>query len=295
MLVVALAFASIGCREAPAPTGAQTPSAAIHVVRDAVNREVRVPASPKRIVSLAPAITEILFAVGAGDRVVGVTRYCNFPEAAAVLPRVGGFADPDVERVAQLAPDLVIATADTVGRDRFDALVALGIPVYATDAADFAGVAASIRAVASVAGNAEAGDVLAKAFEARFSAVAEKVKGRPRTRVLFLFQANPAIAAGKGTFLDELVRLAGGDNVAVTAPTAYPRLGLEGIIALAPERILTTMPETAETLRASLAKSPIPAERITPVEADLVERPGPRLVDGLERVAAILHPDAFSK
>lgn len=244
--------------------------------------------------SLAPAITEILFAVGAGDRVAGVTRFCNFPESAAALPRVGGFADPDVERVAQLAPDLVIATADTVTRERFDALVALGIPIYATDADDFAGVAASIRGVAAVAGRKDEGEALANAFEARFSSVAERVKGRPRPRVLFLFQADPAIAAGKGTFLDELIRSAGGDNVAVTAPTSYPRLGLEGIVALAPERILTTMPETAAALGRSLAGSPISGDRIVPVEADLVERPGPRLVDGLERVAAILHPDAFA-
>lgn len=293
--VVAAAIACGGCRGGSKATepAAQEGAAGGRLVRDAVGRDVRLPRSPRRIVSLAPAITEILFAAGAGDRVVGVTRYCNFPPAADALPEVGGFADPDVERVAQLAPDLVIATADTVTRDRFDALVALGVPVYATDASDFAGVAASIRNVADAAGNASAGDALAKEFEARRDAVLARVKDRPRRRTLFLFQANPAIAAGRDTFLDELLRTAGGENVAAAAPTSYPRLGLEGIVALAPDVILTTMPETADTLRKSLAGSPLAAHRIVAVEADRVERPGPRLVEGLEAVAALLHPEAF--
>lgn len=291
--LAALAMVIAGCRAAPSAPG--EPKAETRIVKDAVGREVRVPVRPKRIVSLAPAITETLFAAGAGERVVGVTRFCNFPAAADALPEVGGFSDPDVERVAQLAPDLVIATADTVTRERFDALVALGIPVYATDATDFAGVAAAIRVVSDVAGNGEQGEGVALDFERRVEAVRAKVQGREKRRTLFLFQAEPAIAAGRDTFLDELLRTAGGENVAVSAPTSYPRLGLEGILALAPEIILTTMPETAETLRRSLAGSPITAGRIVPVEADLVERPGPRLVAGLEQVAALLHPDAFPK
>jgi iron complex transport system substrate-binding protein len=222
---------------------------------------VSVPVSPKRIVSLAPAITEILFASGAGAQVVGVTRFCNFPKETDALREVGGFADPDVELVAQLAPDLVIATADTVTRERFDALVSLGIPVYATDASDFAGVAASIRGVSAAAGRAEGGETVAAEFERRLAAVKARVAGRAPRRTLVLFQADPAIAAGRDTFLDELVRLAGGENVAASAPTSYPRLGLEGIIALKPEILLTTMPQTAESLRKQLAGSPLAGNR----------------------------------
>lgn len=263
------------------------------VVTDAIGREVRVPADPRRIVSLAPAITETLYAVGAGAKVVGVTRFCNFPAEVETLPDVGGFADPNVERIAQLGPDLVILTADTVTRERFDALLALGIPAWVTNAEDFEGVSKSIRDIGALVGRAAEGEALARELDRRRLAVSERVGSRTKPRVLFLFQATPAIAAGKGTFLDELVRAAGGENVAVNAPTSYPRLGLEGILALAPDVVLTTMPETAETLRGLLAGSPIPPERIIPMEADLVERPGPRLVIGLEKTAAILHPEAF--
>lgn len=278
------------CRGGDAP--AKPDGVATRTVLDAIGREVRVPVSPRRIVSLAPAITETLFAVGAGGQVVGVTRFCNFPAEVEALPDVGGFADPNVERIAQLGPDLVVFTADTVTRERFDAIVALGIPAYATDAEDLEGIAKSFRDIGALVGHAAEGEALAREFDQRRLAVASKVASRPKRRVLFLFQANPAIAAGKDTFLDELVRAAGGTNVAVNAPTSYPRLGLEGILALAPEVIFTTMPETAETLRGLLAGSPIPAERIIPMEADLVERPGPRLVVGLERMAAVLHPEA---
>ena len=281
-----------GCRSAARDRDPAEDAAPTRALTDALGREVRVPKHPRRIVSLAPAITEILFAAGAGAQVAGVTRFCNHPAEADALPEVGGFADPDVERIARLAPDLVIATADTVTRDRFDALVALGIPAYVTDASDFAGVAASIRGVADAAGHRAEGEALAAAFEARLEAVRARVTGRAPRRVLFLFQADPAIAAGTRTFIDEMLRTAGGENVAASAPTSYPRLGLEGIVALSPEVIVTTMPETAERLRELLEGGPLESRRIVPVDADLVERPGPRLVEGLERVAAILHPDA---
>ena len=293
VLVAGALAALLGACRGGGGTGDVPADGATKTVRDALGREVRAPVIPKRIVSLAPAITETLFAVGAGSQVVGVTRYCNFPKEADALPEVGGFADADVERIARLAPDLVFVTADTVAKDRFDALVALGIPAYVTDADDFAGVAKSIRDVAAVAGHESAGDALARTFEERRLAVVSKVGALPRKRVLFLFQADPAIAAGKDTFLDELVRAAGGENVAASAPTSYPRFGLEVIVALAPELVLTTMPETAETLRGLLDGSPIDAKRVIPVDGDLVERPGPRLVVGLENVAALLHPDAF--
>lgn len=291
---LALAAALLGaCRggELPARPSDAPAVAETRTVVDAIGRPVTVRVRPARIVSLAPAITETLFAVGAGPQVVGVTRYCNHPREAAQRTIVGGFADPDVERVVALAPDLVIATADTVTREKFDALVAVGLAVWVTDAKDLDAVAAQIEAIGDVTGHAAEAAEVARTYRARIAEVRARVADRPRRRTMFLFSVDPLIGAGAKTFVDELIGAAGGENVCGTAPTGYPRYGIEGIVALKPEVIVTSVRGGGDSLRALLAGVPR-MPRIVEVDADLVERPGPRLADGLARIAAAIHEDA---
>ena len=277
-------------RSKPTPTPGSTP-AALRELQDEIGRTVRVVAKPARIVSLAPAITESLFAVGAGAQVVGVTRYCNYPPEAATRTKVGGFADPDVERVVSLSPDLVLATADTVTRDRFDGIVKLGLPVYVVNPRDLAGVAAMLRHVGEASGHAVEAEARAREFEAAVAATDARMVGMARVRALFLFSVDPPIAAGPSTFVDELLRHAGAENVAARALSSYPRYAVEGILAAAPSVVFTTVPGGTEALKKMLAGSAVAKSgQIVEVDADLLERPGPRLADGLARIASLLHP-----
>lgn len=298
-IAAALVFVALaGCREHPAGgPDAQPAASAVPVVErtDAIGRVVRMPERPLRIVSLAPALTEMLFAVGAGEQVAGVTRYCNFPAEAATRAQVGGFADPDVERVVALKPDLVLVTADTVARERFDGMVALGLTAYVVNPRDVAQVAETARTLGTITGHAAEGEAVAARFEEKVKGVRERVVGRPLARALFLFSIDPPIAAGPGNFVDEALRLAGAENVAANAPTSYPRFGVEGILAKDPDAVLTTVPKGADALRTLLAGSRVAKKgAIHELNPDLLERPGPRLADGLELLARALHPEAFA-
>lgn len=254
-------------------------------VTDAIGARVAVPRDPKRIVSLAPAITETLFAVGAGARVAGVTRHCDYPAEAASRTQVGGFTDSSAEPIVALSPDLVIATADASNRDRYDALIAVGVPVYVVNPRDLEATARTIATIGEIAGERAAGETLAESFRARVRAVKERVAAKPKRRVLFLFSVEPLIAAGPDTFVDEVLRAAGGENVMANAPTSYPRLGVEGILASRPDVVLTTAPRGKPALAAKLGSI-----EVHEVDPALLERPGPRLAAGLESVARLLHP-----
>lgn len=252
---------------------------------DAIGTRVLVPREPKRIVSLAPAITETLFAVGAGARVVGVTKHCNFPPEAASRAQVGGFTDTSAEPIVALSPDLVLATADASNRDRYDALVAVGVPVYVVNPRDLDETAKTLATIGALAGEPAKGEALAAGFRDRVAAVRDRVAAKPKRRVLFLFSTEPLIAAGPDTFVDEVLRAAGGENVLATAPTSYPRVGIEGILASRPDLVLTTV----RGGKAALAPK-LPGVAVHELDPDLLERPGPRLVEGLEAVASTLHP-----
>ena len=297
-LVACAAGGLAGCRERTTETRALAAPAAspgLAVERtDSIARVVRLPERPQRIVSLAPALTEMLFAIGAGEQVVGVTRYCNFPADAATRTKVGGFADPDVERVVALRPDLVLVTADTVARERFDGMAALGLTAFVVNPRDAAQIAGTMRTLGAITGHVAEAEAVAARFEEKVKAVQARVEGKKHVRALFLFSVDPPIAAGPGTFVDEALRLAGAENVAANAPTSYPRFGVEGILASDPDAVLTTVPGGAAALRKMLAGSRVAKSgAIHEVDPDLLERPGPRLADGLDVLARALHPEAF--
>jgi len=279
------------CRDAPRPAG-------IRVVRDGLGREIRVPAHPRRIVSLAPSVTDSLLALGSQDRLVGVSDFCELPPGAGAIVRIGGMLNPSLETIRGLRPDLLVAT--TSGNDPSLARQAdsLGLPLYTIDTPDVEGVLKSILELARLIDEEDRGRSVAGNLRSRLEAVRAAVTGRRPTRVLFIVWGDPLVVPGRSSFLTDALARAGGDSITADAPAAYPAFDVESAIARAPEAILTTPQNRAllNGLRRKAAWSKVPAVRSgrLAVVSEAIEQPGPRVVSGIEEVARALHPDAFA-
>jgi iron complex transport system substrate-binding protein len=258
--------------------------------------------APLRIVSTSPSITETLFALGLGDRVVGVSTYCRFPREAMRLPKVGSFLKPDAEIIARLRPDLVIIHAGPHNVPR--QLAALGLATTAVDRGTLASVYSTIRTIGSAAGVSERAGALIAQLQSRLAAIRAAAAKRPARRVLVIVGRQPStltdlIAAGRGSFLNDLVAASGGINVldGSTLPE-YPRISMETVIRLAPEVIVDAgdMGETVEehrrrqplTERLWRQQTNVNAARTGDVHAvtsDAFVVPGPRVVEAAEVLA----------
>ena len=255
-------------------------------------------AVPQRIVSLTPALTEMLFALGAGDRVVGVTQYCDYPPAAKSKPKVGGYVNPSVESVLALRPDLVLVSPGPGNRDAALAMRRAGLRLEIVPAETLEESLAAIELVARFAGAEAKGRDLAATVRARLDAVGARVAGLPRVRTLFCVQTDPIIAAGSGTLPSQLLELAGGVNV-IAAPR-YPRLDVEAATAARPELILQSRmdlaigdPHAEDAFWRRWPSIPAVAKgRVVVLADDLTLRPGPRVADAAEELAEILHGKA---
>jgi len=250
-----------------------------------------------RIVSLEPPVTEILFALGAGPRVVGVSQYCDYPEAAKRLPKVGTFLTPNVEAIAGLRPTLVIGGAIASNVREVRALRALGFPTLMVKDDSLEDIEGSIAAIGGRVGLERQARELLDTIRSHIEAVRKRLRGvAPRT-VLMLVGHQPMVAVGRDTFLDELLTLAGGINIAGRASQSWPRLSIEYIIATAPDVILDgQMGSDPASPRTFWSRYPaIPAvreHRVYGYPQDPVLHPGPRVWQSLELLAAMIHPEA---
>ncbi|MBI5574907.1 MAG: ABC transporter substrate-binding protein [Deltaproteobacteria bacterium] len=253
---------------------------------------VRLRAAPQRIVSLAPSLTEIVFLLGQEGRLAGVTRYCNYPPQAASLPKIGGIADPDVERIVAARPDLVLCTTDGNPKDKIRALEEIGIPCFALSPQDLGGIYAAVERTGALLGVPGRGKREADALRNRAAAAARGKRGIS-PRVLFAVSTSPIIAAGKGTFMDELLALSGGSNAAAAFAGRYPRLTTESLFAARPDLIFIAAMEGVERFPDEVTRwKEIPAFRdgeVLSLDGDLVTRPGPRMVAALEEVARAIN------
>jgi iron complex transport system substrate-binding protein len=288
-----------------AGTVVSSPSATFPVtVTDDNGRQVTIRQQPRRIVSAAPSNTEILFALGLGDRVVGVTDFCDYPEEAKQKPKIGGLR-PNLEAVVALQPDLVLGIRGTPP-DLLAAMDALQVPVAILNPSDFPGVLANVRTVGRLTGATSAAEQVAATMAQRWDAVAAKAKtAATRPRVLYEIDATSPAAvsvAGAGTFIDAMITAAGGDNVAASLIPGqqYPKISAEAVLQAHPDVVIlgdSAYGESRETLMLRPGWAALDAVRRGAVagipDSNLTSRAGPRLVDGLEVVARAIHPELF--
>lgn len=247
------------------------------------------PEVPQRIISLAPAITETLFALGAGERVVGVTNYCNYPEAAKKLPNIGDFAMIDFEKVISFKPDLVIATTDGNPREAIEKIQSLGIATRVVHGKSFANLLASVSAIGEAIGSEEEAKKLLSGLRRQWNSVGPKT--------LLLYGVDPLVAAGEGSLGNELIQRAGGSNIFGDSGKTYVTTNHEAIISLAPEVIVQVAmgAESNDRARQYWSRwSAIPAVRdgrVHVLDPDLVTRPGPRIVEALKLLSEVIHPE----
>jgi iron complex transport system substrate-binding protein len=267
-------------------------------VTDDAGRRVRVALRPERIVSLAPNLTEIIYAVGAGDRLVGNTTYCDYPAQAKQVAKVGDTLHPSIERIIALRPQLILVSTASQLETFTRQLDEQQIAVYVTDPHDLEGVLRSIASVGDLLGQRAEGERVATELRTRAAKVAEAVRTSPRMSVFYQLSAEPLYTAGRDSYITDLIERAGGRSVTAEVPGAWPRYSEEAALASRPEAIVMatggSMGEANRDVAAALKKSPAAQEgRIIQINGDYLSRPGPRLVDGLEQMARGLHPEAF--
>jgi len=268
--------------------------------KDRLGRNVLLPDNPRRVVALAPNITEIIFALGLEKRLVGATRYSDYPAQALDLPRVGSYVNLDLEKIVALKPDLCIAIKDGNPKAVIDRLEDLKIPVYAVDPRNLDSVMDTVVSLGYLLNARQQADLLVRGMSFRVRRVKQALVNLPhRPRVFFQIGIAPIVSVGTNTFIHELIVLAGGQNLAAGA-APYPRYNWEQLLALAPEIvIITSMTKAAvfEQVKAQWSQWPqIPAvreQRVYIENSDLFNRPSPRLVDALEVLARLIHPKLF--
>lgn len=277
------------------------PVSGLEVVDDA-GRVVHLSAPAHRVVSLTPANTEIVFALGAGEKLVGVTTYCDYPEEAKSKEKVGSVTEIDLEALVRLAPDLVLAGSLTP-RETVDRIAALGYPVLVLDAKSLSQVLEGIKKVALLLGKEEEGEALVASMEEVIRDVTAKVAGIPeesRPWVFHVIWHDPLWTAGRNTFIHEFITLAGGRNVAGDLE-GYVTFDLEELIRRDPDIITVVSTHGGEnfpyqfiTSDARLqALKAVRSGKVFVVDSNIVSRPGPRVVEALQVFASITHPELF--
>jgi iron complex transport system substrate-binding protein len=273
---------------------------ASRLVIDEIGREVSLSSCPKKIVSLAPNITETLFALGLGSEIAGVTIFCNYPEEAKKKPKVGGLINLSLEKIVSLEPDLIIATADGNRKETVVQLENIGLPVYVINPRNVMEILSMISHIGIITGREREAERLTRNLEGRIANVLAHKEGFARPRVFIQVGMDAMISAGRNTFLNELITMAGGDNIAGDSAIRYPRLGIEEIIIKKPDFIIvSSMKKGDPLLRAQEmwrrwdAISAVKNNKIHIIDSDIITRPSPRIISGLEELFAIIHPEAL--
>jgi len=267
---------------------------------DDAGRRVSVPVPTNRVISLAPNLTEIVFAIGAGDRLVGRTTYCDFPAEAKAVAAVGDTLQPSLERIISLQPQVVLISTSSQLEVFTQQLQNQNIAVFVTDPHDLDGVFRSIEQIGLIVGHTQQAEQLIQNLRDRTRAVEEAVKGRRPVRVFYQLSAEPLYTAGHDAFVTDLMRRAGAMSVTADVPGAWPKYSNESALAAQPEAIILptggSMGAANSTVTEALAKSSAARQgRVYKINDDHLTRPGPRSVDGLEAMARALHPEAFKQ
>ena len=269
---------------------------------DDMGRGVSIDKVPQRIVSHVPPITEILFALGLGEKVVGVSDYCDYPEEAKSKPSVGNYFNPAIENIVALDPDLVLTDGHSESIKQLDSL---GIEYLVIDPQDIDGIFRDIEILGRAAGVEDRAKELVDDMKKDMSNVVSRVEGAPRVRAFYVVDAtdlNNPWTAGPGTFVDALITMAGGENIAAKAPAPWVQLSIEQVVSSDPQVVILpaehgtafTSPEVLEEHPAWREITAVKQDRIFIINGDLVDGYGPRIVQGLEVIARAIHPELFA-
>ena len=262
---------------------------------DAMNRQVSLPQPPQRIVSLVPSVTEILFKLGLEKRIVAVTDFCSYPEAALELPKVGGYADPSLESILLHQPDLVIAAADMNRPALIRRLELMQIPVFVVYPQTVEETLKAIQDIGHITGAEKQGQLLVNSIKSRIQKIRLQIaKAKPPT-TLECVMLQPLTVAGPDTFIADIIDIAGGQNVVPKGPSRYPTWNTEALLTVNPETIIVSTYPGQPTPKHFFDSWPqlqaVQNQRIIHIEADWIHRPGPRMILGIEALAKALHPD----
>jgi iron complex transport system substrate-binding protein len=254
----------------------------------------------ERVITLAPNLTEIVFAVGAGDRIVGNTSYCDYPERAKSITKVGDTLHPSLERIIALRPQVVLVSTASQLEVFTQQLQSQNIAVFVTDPHDLEGVFHSIEQLGRMLGHEPQAKTVVQQLRERTSAVEQRVKQEQPVRTFYQVSGEPLYTAGHDSFVTDLMRRAGAASVTADVPGAWPRFSNESALAARPDAIIlptggsmgAANANVAEALRESPA---VRAGRVYKINDDHLARPGPRAVEGLEEMARALHPETFKQ
>ena len=268
-------------------------------LKDEANRDVRVSGKIERVITLAPNLTEIIYAIGADDLLVGNTTYCDYPEQAKSVQKVGDTLQPNIERILALRPNLIFISTSSQLEAFARQLGEHGIPVYVSDPHDLEGVISSIENIAKLLNREKQAGELVSKLHGRITAVEAAVKNRTPVRVFYQLSAEPLYTAGRDAFVTDLITRAGGLSVTASVPEAWPRYSQESAVAAQPDAIVLptggSMGAANADVAAGLKRAPAVLNgRVFKIDGDLLVRPGPRAIDGLEQLARSLHPRAFN-
>jgi iron complex transport system substrate-binding protein len=300
VVAAAIALPLAGCARqlptTPVPTPTTPKSAGpVVTITDDASRTVTIEGVPQRIVSLAPANTEIVYSLGIIDRLVGVTTWDDYPAQVERIAKVGDFTTPNIEAIAAAKPDLILVTGG-VQADVLAKLEDVGAKVVVVDPQTLEGVYSAIGMVAKVTGTTAKGDVVVAGMKKDLTTITSKLAGLKPVKAFIEIGWNPLFTAGPGTLLDDMLVKAGGKNV--VTETGYVGYSVEQLLSDQPKVYLGTFssigdPGAFVKRPGYSALSAVKAGRVYPVDDNVVSRPGPRIVEGVREIAFALHPDLF--
>jgi iron complex transport system substrate-binding protein len=327
LLISIMLLLSIACATPPTPTPAPAPVSPVTTplpqekppvsksiteepvnfpitITDDLGRQIKLAKLPQKIISLAPSSTEMLFALGLDDKIVGVTDYCDFPEAAKTKPRVASYTTPNIEKLVSMAPDLVLAES-IHEKTVLPALEKLGLTVFVSYPRSIGSILQDITLLGQANAKVKTASQLVSSLNSRINTVRSKtdiLAAQKRLRVLYVVWHQPIWTMGSATFTDDLIKIAGGTNIYTADFTESRIVSLESVITKNPQVIIISgMGTTGDQIFNGIKQE----DRLKTVDAminnrvfkisnaDLIERPGPRIVDGLEEIARLIHPELF--
>lgn len=284
-----LIFNFANCKSAP-----DTAISSTREITDDVGRKVKIPEKIERAVSLAPNLTEEIFAVGAGGKLIGVTTYCDYPADAQKIAKIGDTLNPNLENIIALKPQIVFVSTASQMQSFTEQLERQNIAVFITNPQDVEGVYRSLYQIGEVMNETEKANQLVDEVKKRVADVETRTQAASDVKVFVQIAREPLFTVGKTSFITDLINRAGGVSVTSNLDEAYPKFSKESALVLQPEAIILS--ESEDNLSANDVFKDSPAMKngkVFKIKADLISRPGPRIVEGLEQIARALHPESF--